>query len=81
MTKCGCNPSPDQFEFQIEDISNDVLIIEPIIPNITNLEELKKKIICEYLEIINKLKCGIQPDLEFLLEEISLVWKKIISFT
>lgn len=79
MTRCGCNPNPTQFEFQIQN-TND-LIIEPIIPNISNLGELKRKIICEYLGIINKLKCGIQPDLEFLLEEISLVWKKIYSIT
>jgi len=38
-----------------------------------NICELKEKIIYEYLDIINKLECGIQEDLEFLLEEISLV--------
>jgi hypothetical protein len=40
---------------------------------VNNLQELKNKIICEFLGIIDNLECGIRPDLEFLLEEISLV--------
>ena len=38
-----------------------------------DLQELKDKVICEYERIIHQLECGIQPDLEFLLEEISLI--------
>ena len=77
MNRCGCNPIQEKFEFEIPDINR--IPIEPIIPNVSNIGDLKKKIICEYLGIINELNCGIQPNLEFLLEEISLVWKKIYS--
>jgi len=47
--------------------------LQELFPIINNIDELKNKIICEYLGIIDKLECGIQLDLEFLLEEISLV--------
>lgn len=35
--------------------------------------ELKKKIICEYNKIIDQLECGKHPDLEEILEEMSLI--------
>jgi hypothetical protein len=47
--------------------------LKELFPIVNNIDELKNKIICEYLGIIDKLECGIQLDLEFLLEEISLV--------
>jgi hypothetical protein len=47
--------------------------LQELFPIVNNINELKNKIICEYLGIIDKLECGIQLDLEFLLEEISLV--------
>jgi hypothetical protein len=34
---------------------------------------LKEKIIFDYFKIIDNLECGIRTDLEFLLEEISLI--------
>lgn len=77
MTRCGCNPVPEQFEFEIPNIN--IIPIDPIIPEVSNIGELKKKIICEYLGILNNLECGIKPNLEFLLEEISLIWTKIYS--
>lgn len=76
MTRCGCNPVPEPFEFRIQNnkYSNNIKF-SPIelFPQEDNLQELKDKIIYEYLKIIDNLECGIHPDLEFLLEEISLV--------
>lgn len=75
MNRCGCNPIQEPFEFSIGDIdfgSNGAKIQE-LFPIINNIDEFKDKIICEYIGIIDKLECGIQLDLEFLLEEISLV--------
>ena len=75
MNRCGCNPIQEPFEFPIRDIdfgSNGAKIQE-LFPIINNIDEFKDKIICEYIGIIDKLECGIQLDLEFLLEEISLV--------
>lgn len=74
MNRCGCNPIQEQIEYEIPQViksSNPYEIADLIFPN--DLEELKCKIIFEYNEILNKLECGIQEDLEFLLEEISLV--------
>ena len=70
-----CKPIIPIFEF---DISNDIFIpgnkniILPIQPE-TDIDLLKDKIICEYKLIITELEQGHKPDLEFLLEEISLV--------
>lgn len=36
-------------------------------------DDLKCQIINEYLQIIQQLECGKHPDLEILLEEISLI--------
>ena len=74
MNRCGCNPVQEKFEFEIPKmILNNTYNIPELFPVVHNIDELKKKIICEYLGIINKLECGFQEDLEFLLEEISLV--------
>lgn len=72
---CGCNNVINEpIEFEIPDIFNsDYYHIPNYLNSPKNIQELKQKIICEYYQIINKLECGIQPDLEFLLEEISLV--------
>jgi len=78
MNRCGCNPVPEPFEFKIPEkvkVVKDVKFprLPELFPLVNDLRELKNKIICEYLEIIDNLECGIRPDLEFLLEEISLV--------
>ena len=72
--RCGCNPVSEPFEFQIQDniITHNEHIRE-LFPLVNDINELKNKVICEYNNIINKLECGIQLDLEFLLEEISLI--------
>ena len=70
-----CNPIPEPFEFEIQNAKYSNLKNSHIelFPQENNLWELKDKIIYEYLRIIDNLECGIHPDLEFLLEEISLV--------
>lgn len=70
-----CKPIISVFEY---DISNDIFISKrqdiklPIQPE-TDIDLLKDKIICEYKLIIDELERGRRPDLEFLLEEISVV--------
>lgn len=72
MNNCLCNPNqPYPIEFKIND-SPEIHLYEPL-PGTSNLNELKEKVINEFLGIINKLECGIKPDIEFLLEEISLI--------
>ena len=43
-------------------------------PKIKDICALKCKIVEDYKHILAQLECGIQPDLEFILEEISLVY-------
>lgn len=75
MKDCRCNPIQEPFEFPIIEENNKLCIcIEDYYPNICNLCELKEKIICDFQSIMSKLECGIQPDLEFLLEEISMIY-------
>lgn len=78
MRGCGCNPIPVPYEFPINDsISSNIgsdVIFESIDLNQGTICELKQKIICDFYNILRKLECGIQPDLEFLLEEISVVY-------
>lgn len=78
MTRCGCNPVPEPFEFKLPEKTQIITGVKSpqlpeLFPMVNNLQELKNKIICEFLGIIDNLECGIRPDLEFLLEEISLV--------
>ena len=64
-------------QIQQDSLEEDIGISPPLIELETaekvDTSELKQKAICEYQIIIQKLECGIQPDLEFLLEEISLI--------
>lgn len=72
---CGCIQLQEKYEFPIiEEINNITNVINVTEGCPDGLCELKQKIICEFLDIINKLQCGIQPDLELLLEEISIVY-------
>lgn len=75
MNRCGCNPVPEQLEFKIK--NKQINFFKSTFPDLyplnNNIQELKDKIVQEYLKIIDNLECGIQPNLEFLLEEISLV--------
>ena len=76
---CGCNPVPIPFEFPISNsissnVGSDVIFGDIELSNQGTICELKRKIICDFYDILKKLQCGIQPDLEFLLEEISVVY-------
>ena len=71
---CGCGDIPDPFEFKIYDKPIVVSNINFLLPNTTDRNRcLKEKIIQDYFDIINKLECGIQPELENILEEISVI--------
>ena len=75
MKKCGCNPIPEQFEFPIiDDNINKYKFDFGTISGFKDLCQLKYKIICDFQDIIKSLECGIQPDLELLLQEISLIY-------
>lgn len=74
---CGCGDPPAPFEFQIYDKPIIVSGLDFSLPNTSDREQcLKEKIIQDYFDIINKLECGIQPELENILEEISLIEMK-----
>lgn len=79
MINC-CNPIQEPFEFEISDNSyiNNVVDIsfdgKCCCCSDNSLYELKQKVICEFQQIIDQLECGIQPDLELLLQEISLIY-------
>lgn len=71
---CGCGDVPEPLEFKIYDKPIVVSKIDFILPNTTDKNDcLKEKIIQDYFDIINNLECGIQPELENILEEISLI--------
>ena len=72
---CGCNPpSYDYIEFNIPDIKKPDNSSPVLLQNkFDHTGELKNKIVCDYFNIIDKLECGIQPELADLLEEISLI--------
>ena len=80
MKQCGCNPTQEPFEFPISscncgsNINNQDFDIKDYYCELDDIFELKQKIICDFQDVIDKLECGIQPDLEFLLQEISLVY-------
>ena len=75
-TNCGCREIPHEpFEFKIKTQPTN---ITPNIHLMNNNDKdwcrLKTKIICDFHDIIRQLECGIQPDIELLLEEISLMY-------
>ena len=75
MRNCGCKKSIDEpYEYTIEPTIKQDLIVEDFYQEPENLCKLKYKVIQEFSDIINKLECGQKPDLEFLLEEISLIY-------
>ena len=71
---CGCIELDFRHkEFEIKESSKSNPEIHLDVFDNLDIQELKDKVICEYNRIIHQLECGIQPDLEFLLEEISLI--------
>ena len=74
---CGCREiSRTPIEFKIQECPQVHINCGPLLPN-TNDEDfdiLQKKIICDFKKVIKQLECGIQPDIEIILEEISLLF-------
>lgn len=71
---CQClNPIPEKFEFEVIDNSASIPISQENISYYNNTDQLKEKVICDFIHILDQLECGIQPNLEILLEEISLI--------
>ena len=78
MNRCRCNPISEPHEYKIEEKKREIKDLKipklpELFPLVNDLQGLKNKIICEFIGIIDNLECGIRPDLEFLLEQISLV--------
>lgn len=77
MNNCGCNPTPEHYqEFPIfgGKRSDKTLNIPQVkYPTDVTEIELKKKVIKEFCSIMKALECGQHQNLEFLLEEISLI--------
>lgn len=75
---CGCKEiSQTPIEFKIDTCSQINTNYGLTLPNINNsneLDSLKNKVICDFQKIIKQLRCGIQPDIEIILEEISLIF-------
>ena len=77
MTNCGCREiSRTPIEFNIEDHPQVHINCGPILPNTNDcdLDILQNKIICDFQKVIKQLECGIQPDIETILEGISLIF-------
>ena len=68
FTNCGCIELDFRLkEFEIPKFPKpNKPNIQLSIPDDTDIQELKDKVICEYNRIIQQLGGGIQPDLEFL---------------
>lgn len=57
--KCGCRQQQNLFTEQTL--------------TTTTSNKIKNRIVSEFFDVVNKLECGIQPDLEFLLQDISKI--------
>lgn len=68
-----CNDIVPVEIFEIPSNENLNLQNESYIEPQIDLSELKDKIICDFKRIFMQLQKGYKPDLEFLLEEISLI--------
>ncbi len=78
MNRCGCNPTPEPFEYTIKQKTGKIRNgdFRQLFPIEIDVDELKEKLICEFEEILDKLECGLHPDLEFLLEDLSWIYIK-----
>lgn len=78
VLNCGCNKP--YFGPIIFDIPESVITLSrennikfPDLDKSDKTDCLKRKIIKEYLDILQNLECGIQPNIENILQEISLI--------
>ena len=62
MNRCGCNPIQEPFEFKILENSKNSYKgkLQELFPIINNIDNLKDKIICEYLGIIDSDKTNVE---------------------
>lgn len=69
---CGCNP-PEIDNGSVAKI-NEQRSYNIILPNtFDKTKNLKCEVIQDFLDVIDNLECGIQPDLQEILEELSLL--------
>ncbi len=76
-TDCGCiEIKHEPLEFEITGPVPNLTKCPFILPNTSEEDwcRLKSKIIFDFQDIVKKLECGIQPDIELLLEEISILY-------
>lgn len=69
---CGCTLYRRYVEEQIQGkIQSDpeIVLRRPTTP----ICDLKRKVISDVCRLLKQLECGIQPDLELILQEISLI--------
>lgn len=78
-TDCGCiEIKHEPLEFEITGPVPNLTRYSIVLPNTSEEDwcRLKNKIIFDFQDVVKKLECGIQPDIELLLEEISLMYMK-----
>ena len=80
INKCGCNPIQEPFEYSIEENLENIIEVKfkKLFPIEIDIEKLKTKLICDFDQILNELECGLHPDLESFLEELSQIYMKNI---
>lgn len=69
---CGCTLYKQYIEEQIQGrIQSDpeIVLRRPTTP----ICDLKRKVISDVYRLLKQLECGVQPDLELILQEISLI--------
>lgn len=79
MTNCGCREiSHEPIEFEIQKRPQVYVNCGPLLPNDNepDLCELQSKVICDFKDVIKQLECGKKPDIENILEQISLIFMK-----
>lgn len=81
-TGCGCSKiSNEPYEFKIGDCDKPLTYSNyqiQLLPNENDEDwcRLTNKVIGDFLKVIKQLECGIQPDIEIILEEISLIYMR-----
>lgn len=74
MSIC-CNPKSIPIEYPIIDsYFPEINLNKCFCQDWEEICKLKQKIICEFWKVLHGLNCGIQPDLQFLLQEISYLY-------